>query len=194
MSEITTSRRATLVLATVKQLALAGLAIPVLVAVFSFMQGVAGYLNGTAYFLGVGYPGFEFGNLDPQYRVHRQTSGCIVLGTEFLTHLPNNAAIVLLTKVLGPMRGTYHGPYPDREEAREVLRGSRDVVALEALQSSSQQPRDCGALKALFPPRENEPVARCALFRDSTFVFGYAGRATLMARETGVAYARYRVE
>jgi hypothetical protein len=176
------------------RLLIALLVIPGLVAASSFVEGVSGYLNGTAVLWGAGYPGSEYSNLDPKYRVYRQTSGCFVWGTEILTHVPNNLAITVLTDVFGPMRGTYHGPYPSREEASGVLRGTRDIVALEALQSAPQPAQDCQALAARFPPREDQPVARCAMFRDQTIVLGHFGQAVLVDAQTGTVYARYRVE
>jgi hypothetical protein len=106
------------------RLVLAFAAIPALVIAHSFAEGVAGYLNGTATLRGAGYPGPEYHNLDPEYRVYRRTSGCLVTGTEILTHIPNNVAIALLTKVFGPMRGTFDGPYPSRAEAKTALQGA----------------------------------------------------------------------
>jgi hypothetical protein len=176
------------------RLFLALAAIPASVSAFSLMEGASGYLSGTAAIRGVGYPGPEYGNLDPEYRVYRPTSGCLVMGTEILTHVPNNVAIALLTKVFGPMRGTYRGPYPSRDEAGDALRGSRMVVALDVLEAPPQPAPDCQALSNRFPPREDRPVARCATFRDRTIVLGHAGQATLVDPEPGVAYARYRVE
>jgi len=177
-----------------KQLFLALLSIAGLVAALSFMEGVTGYLNGTAVLWGVGYPGRDYWNLDPQYRVYRQTSGCMVHGTEILTHVPNNLAITMLTDVFGPMRGTYHGPYPSREEAGETLRGARDAVgfdAIDALQFQQQPAPDCGALAARFPVREGVEGARCGMFKNSTIVLGHEGRVILVDPRNGKVYARY---
>jgi hypothetical protein len=168
------------------------LAIPVTVAAWSFMEGTVGYLGGTAVFRGLGYPGQEFYNLEPKYRVYWKTSGCIVLGTEFLTHVPYNVAVMGLATVFGPMRGTYHGPYPTRQEAGAVLRDSGETVGLEALHYPQFAPAlDCQALAAQFPPRNGGPGLKCAVFRERTIVLGDDGVASLVDAETGTRYARY---
>jgi hypothetical protein len=170
------------------------LAIPGLVGAWSFLSGALAYLNGTAAFMAVGRPGPEFWNLDPDYRVYRQTSGCIVLGTELVTHVPNNVAIVVMTGLLGPMRGTYHGPYPTPEQARAALRRSSDVADIEALRSFHHPIHDCAALRAEYPPRAGLPALSCAVFEDSTIVLGAGGEAVLFDSQTGTRYARYRVQ
>jgi hypothetical protein len=175
-----------------RSLFLALVAIPVAVAAYSFMEGTVGYLGGTAVFRGVGYPGREYYNLEPKYRVYWQTSGCVVLGTEYLTHVPYNFAVMALATVFGPMRGTYHGPYPTRQEAGAVLRDSRETVGLEALYHEQLTPaRDCQALAARYPPGGGEKDPKCAVFRDRTIVLGDEGMASLVDTETGNRYARY---
>jgi len=174
-----------------KKLALLVLVVPAAVTAFCFLNGAIGYLTGTASLWSVGYPGPEFGNLDPQYRVHRQTSGCIVMGPELLTHAANNAAVALMTTLFGPMRGTYHGPYPDREQARAALAASQHKLSLEALRAQVHGAQDCAGLRALYPPQFGMPAVRCAEFRESTLVLGFEGHAVLRAREDGAVYARY---
>lgn len=87
----------------------------------SLILGVVGYFAGTARLRYFGMPSREFFNLDPRWRVFRSTSGCIVDGSEIFTHEPNNAAVMLLVRTLGPMRGVYAGLYPSREEAAAQL-------------------------------------------------------------------------
>jgi len=93
----------------------------ILVPVINFMIGTIGYFSGRATTLTVGYPLPELFNLDPQYRVWRSTSGCIVYGHEPLTHGPRNAAIHLWTNLLGYQRNVYHGYYPDEIKTQELL-------------------------------------------------------------------------
>jgi hypothetical protein len=68
----------------------------------------------------MGLPGAEFFNLDPATRCFRSTGGCIVSGDEWMTQSPHNAGLRLMTTLFGPPRGTYHGPYPSKEEAMRV--------------------------------------------------------------------------
>ena len=191
---LTGARRASLVKppdTLMKKLALAGLAISLAIVAFSFFTGVVAYLHGSAHMWAVGKPGREFGNLDRRYRVHWQTSGGILHGPELLTHPANNAAIAVMTTLFGPMRGTYHGPYPDRAQAHDALTGAQHRVSLEALDAPLRKARDCEALKSLFPPQPGVPSARCALFRESTFVLGFEGYTLLRARDDGARYATY---
>jgi hypothetical protein len=174
-----------------KKLALAALAISLAIVGFSFVTGVVAYMHGSAHMWAVGKPSREFGNLDRRYRVHWQTSCCMVHGPELLTHPANNAAIAVMTTLFGPMPGTYHGPYPDRAQAHDALAGSQHRVALEALEAPLLKARDCETLKRLFPPQPGMPAARCALFRDSTFVLGFEGYALLRAKDDGARYATY---
>ena len=69
-------------------------------------SGIVGYCSGNASLWYEGYPGTEFHNLDPELRCGRSTSGCIVVGHEWLTHGPNNLAVRTLTRWVGPPRGT----------------------------------------------------------------------------------------
>jgi hypothetical protein len=177
-----------------KQIVVGLLAVPMLIAGLSFAEGTWGYFAGTARLRGVGMPGPEYGNLDAGLRVYRSTSGCIVWGTEPLTHLPNNLAIALLTTLFGPMRGTYHGPYPDRSQVRDALRASRESVDGAAFNQVPQRPvRNCAALAELFPPRADEPTARCAMFEGATLVLGLRDEARLWSGNSGNLYARYRL-
>ncbi len=72
----------------------------------------------------MGLPGPSFYNVDPQTRLSRTTGGCLVSGSEFLFQAPNNCTLAVLTKVFGPMRGSYDGPYPTEEQANAALGGA----------------------------------------------------------------------
>jgi hypothetical protein len=83
----------------------------------AFASGVVGYCRGTAALREVGLPGTTFHNLDPGLRCGRATSGCIDSGNKWVTHLPNNVAVSMMTRLFGPQRGAYTGPYPTEAEA-----------------------------------------------------------------------------
>jgi hypothetical protein len=151
------------------------------------------YCRGTASFVGVGYPGYELGNLDPRSRVPSTTSGCMVSGFEIFTHAPNNAAITMMATLFGPMPGAYHGPYPDREQAREALRRSKDTVYANLFGGGFGPVKDCAALRDVAGLQGDHPTARCALFESSTLLLGYEDRIVLVDRDTGRSYAHYRV-
>lgn len=75
------------------------------------------YASGSAALQTYGMPDPEFDNLDPTWRMHWRTRGCVVDGTEFLTDEPHNATLRLLVTLLGPMPGAWDGPIPDRAAA-----------------------------------------------------------------------------
>ena len=102
----------------------------------SLLVGVISYFAGGAQLRTFGMPDREFYNLDKRWRVYRSTSGCIVDGSEIFTHEPNNVVVKLLVSVLGPMRGVYAGPYPERAEVKAQLPAAV-AVSREALQSGT---------------------------------------------------------
>lgn len=91
--------------------------LPASVIAFNFAQGVVEYWAGTGVLRTMGYPGFEFPNLDPTSRAHWRTGGCMLRGYEPLTQVPYNLALRTLAFVFGPMPGSYDGPYPSEEDA-----------------------------------------------------------------------------
>jgi hypothetical protein len=93
----------------------------------AFILGAVQYGLGTADLRYMGLPDTEFNNLDTDYRCPRVTGGCLVNGGEFLVQEPHNAAVMLLINLMGPMRGSYDGPYPSREEALAALNGAERV-------------------------------------------------------------------
>lgn len=66
-------------------------------------------------------PDAEFYNLDSDLRLWNSTSGCIVIGFEPFTQVPNNLAVKLWTRMLGPQSGVYKGIYPTKEQAEELI-------------------------------------------------------------------------
>ena len=116
----------------------------------------------------------------------------MVTGSEWFTHAPNNAAVMLLVQALGPMPGSYRGPYPTREEAFAALRKPQGRVP----------PGGAWTAKTFGLPGESplgwladDPGGRreirYAAFQGSTVILGTLRRAFLVDRSTGVMYARY---
>ncbi|MCB9698735.1 MAG: hypothetical protein H6738_18280 [Alphaproteobacteria bacterium] len=84
-------------------------------------SAVVAYASGTAELRTYGMPDPEFFNLDPTWRMHWRTRGCVIDGTEALTDEPYNATLKLLVTVFGPMPGAYDGPIPERAAAWAAL-------------------------------------------------------------------------
>jgi len=98
-----------------------------LVPIMSFVSGSKHYFQGKATIKAVGLPNSEFYNLDRGLRVWHSTSGCIVIGFEPFTQVPNNWAVLFWTKLLGTQKGVYKGVYPTREQAEEIIRKGEQV-------------------------------------------------------------------
>ena len=90
---------------------------------------------GTARLKSVGLPNEAFYNLDPEYRVWNQTSGCMILGHEMITHPANNIAVKFWTRLLGFQKNVYTGIYPDRETAKTLLDKSRCSLYMRNLEN-----------------------------------------------------------
>jgi hypothetical protein len=99
------------------------------VAVVSVLAA-GSFIRGRARLLAVGYPAIELANVDPGTRLQTVSSGCMVDGSEIVSHLPNNIVVRLLSS-LTPMPGSYQGPYPSRDEARHALRTASELNADE---------------------------------------------------------------
>ncbi len=177
-------------------------AIPILVFAHSCAMGTFDYLTGKGMRKTVGYPAPEAENLDPETRLYSSSSGCVVYGTELLTHAPYNLALGVMVGLFGPMSGTYQGPYPDRDEALEALRRSRITIRMPNIPFGNVQEKrknyvglDCEDLKELvtgrYPPEADVPGARCAVYENSTVILGVPEAAILIAKENGEIYARY---
>ena len=92
----------------------------IVIPALSFLYGTATYFAGKAT-LAVGGPSEEGLNLDRDYRAWGSLIGCTAPGVEIFTDLPNNLAVMLWTKIFGFQRSVYHGFYPDKAEADEIL-------------------------------------------------------------------------
>jgi len=98
-----------------------------LVPTWNFVSGSKDYFQGKAVIESVGLPDDEFYNLDPDLRAWNSTSGCIFLGFEPFTQVPNNLAVRFWTSLLGPQKGVYHGAYPTKQQAIELMGKSEKV-------------------------------------------------------------------
>jgi hypothetical protein len=92
-----------------------------LMPLWSFLSGSKDYFQGKAAIETFGMPDGEFYNLDPDLRVWNSTSGCVVMGFEPFTQVPNNLAIRFWTSLLGTQKGVYKGVYPTKEQAKELI-------------------------------------------------------------------------
>lgn len=100
----------------------------VLVPVVTALLTLAAYFTGTALYLFVGLPGGRSFNLDKERRCYRRSVGCVAaLGTGFVV-LPNNWVLDAAVATLGPMPGTYHGPYPSETEAYAAIEAQGTVL------------------------------------------------------------------
>jgi hypothetical protein len=188
-----------------KRWLLCGAALPLLVVVFAFARGACRYRAGSAVFMYSGYPGRSGFNLDPETRVPLRSQGCIVRWLDpLLVHVPNNAAIHLLSRAFGPMRGTYHGPYPTEDEAAGLIHGASALPAAFGAAPRSLTPGgDCqtvcndvaGATECLGFGTTSRAgsfaTLGCAIFEAETLVVGHDAAVELYARKTGSWYAHY---
>jgi hypothetical protein len=101
------------------------------VPLVSFVSGTKDYFQGKAAIETFGMPDAEFYNLDPNLRLWKSTSGCIVIGFEPFTQVPNNLAVKLWTKMLGTQSGVYNGIYPTKEQAEEMIKHGEQMNLFE---------------------------------------------------------------
>ena len=99
-----------------------------------FCWGVSDYMSGNAILQYPGIPGTKSGNLDPDLRCGRSSTGCFVVGNEWVTQTPYNCAVRLCTTSFGWMSGTYEGPYPTETEAKTAV-ANGSVVSVGELRS-----------------------------------------------------------
>jgi len=109
------------------RLALLGLVLSplIIVPIYSIAVAAIDYSRDEGALHYRGLPRLEFYNVDREYRC-RNVSSCVVVGNEALTIKPYNFALRTLITKLGPMRGSYTGHYPTREEAFRLIRESGD--------------------------------------------------------------------
>lgn len=92
-----------------------------------FFVAVGNYLAGTASLSFVGLPETKGCNVDPQLRCERHTTGCIATGDSWLIVDVRNAAVFLMSKLFGPMPGSYTGPYPTESQAIAAMQAGTVV-------------------------------------------------------------------
>jgi len=161
-----------------------------------FVGGVHGYLTGTGVLWEVGR--HHSTNVDPQLRLNRYQTGCFPLGYEFLSYPANNFALELLVTHWGPMRGSFLGQIPSRDETVGFL-----------LERGKVAPASDGGL----PPDElrdevpqiwnrlhtdEKERLRWAYYDQDTVIVGRElpsfGLAFLVDRKTKTRYAEYFYE
>lgn len=173
------------------------------IPILFFGLGAIGYARGTACLMASSLPGPEFHNVHPEYRCGRVSMGCVVDGSELFTQLPNNLAVTLLSAALGPMLGTYHGPYPTRDEAFAALeraraRSSRAEILAGPQRIGLPNATDRQALEQSLQHLHRSEDLACATLQDATVLVGAArdgvlpGRVLLFDRATGERYALYQ--
>lgn len=99
-----------------------------IVPVWSCTVACMQYAQGRAEIKSFGLPDKEFFNLDPEVRTWRQTTGCIVLGFEPFTQLPNNLTVRLLTSFFGFQKNAYKGVYPTKQQAKDLISKANPVT------------------------------------------------------------------
>ncbi len=120
----------------------------------------------------------------------------MVDGSEAFRERPNNSAIRIMASLFGPMRGTYHGPYPTREEALASLEGSDVRVSPEEFQTGKSPYSVPTPLVFDEFYREDsrflmDSRIQMAPYRESTVILGTRKYVHLLDRFTGKLYARY---
>jgi len=99
-----------------------------------------------------------------------------------------------MARLFGPMPGTYHGPYPTREETRAVLGENgtgvvqRDLGS-ELLSRGFPQDGNWGALCTKGSPPDTRYVV--ANWRGETLIVLWGDTALLFEKTSGTVYATY---
>lgn len=157
----------------------------------SLLFGIGSYLGGTAQLMTVGYPPVELANVGRMTRLQTASTGCMVSGGEWMTHLPNNAVLVALRFMFGPMPGAYDGPYPPDADVTETLSKAAPLatsdVELDRLHVSGRAIRlQPGIGKKLVNALESRGFleAKAAIWRDRVLVLGFTFSGT--ADERGI--------
>jgi hypothetical protein len=96
-----------------------------------FYWGVVDYSRGSVCLRYMGLPGTTFHSIDPVYRCGRATGGDLVNGTEWMQNGPYNMGVRVMVKLLGPMRGSYVGPYPTQAQAEAALGASLPIPLVD---------------------------------------------------------------
>ena len=98
-----------------------------LIPIWNFVSGSKDYFQGEAAIETFGMPDGEFYNLDPGLRLWHSTSGCVVMGFEPFTQVPNNLAVRFWTSLFGTQKGVYKGAYPTKQQAKEMMSKGEQV-------------------------------------------------------------------
>jgi hypothetical protein len=85
--------------------------------VVAFGLGIGEWFKVKPRFQSMGLPSYSCFNLDRDTRCYPGAGGCIARGDEWLIQSPFNGGLSLMTKIFGPPKNTYHGPYPTEQEA-----------------------------------------------------------------------------
>jgi hypothetical protein len=134
---------------------------------FFFMRGIADYAGGRPALRGRGLPDAEYANIDPQTRCLRSSGGCVIRGNEWVVIMPHNAALRMVTFLLGPPADTYDGPYPTRFEAAAASKAGVPVSVEEF--RSGMIPTDEGRIR--LNPADVEKIGS-SFFLFSGFAMG----------------------
>lgn len=112
---------------------------------FFFLRGIADYAGGRPSLLEMGLPEAEDANIDPKTRCLRSSGGCLVSGNDWVVIKPHNAALRMMTFLLGAPADTYDGPYPTRVEAAAAATTGVLVSPVEF--RSGAIPTDAGVIQ-----------------------------------------------
>ena len=171
-----------------------------IIPALSFVLGSKDYFQGKATIENIGLVDAEYFNLDPKLRAWKSSSGCMVIGFEPFTQVPNNLAVNFWTSLLGPQKGVYNGVYPTKEQAIELMNKSVQVGLTKDAntihlnynnQSLLFQP-DVNEFKEL----ENTDSLKAAVFNNQCLLVEIATdtnkHVTLLAdKSNGKIFARY---
>lgn len=113
---------------------LAALIVGLMPVTIVFLLGLVDYARGEARLVYTGLPGTEFYNADRELRCQRASSGCIAMENEWVFQSPHNLAVELMIRAMGPVRGSYLGPYPTHEEASAAL-AAGGTIAIDELRA-----------------------------------------------------------
>ncbi len=85
----------------------------------SFSIGIISYATGHAHFKTVGL--IMSPRFDRTHRIPTWSSGCMVDGSQLITHPPHNLATAAMSRLFGPASNAYLGPYTTAKEAWSMI-------------------------------------------------------------------------
>ncbi len=106
----------------------------VVVPVHVVVATAASYARGDATLAraAAGLPGPESRNLDPTYRVFPNGGRCALDTGTWATELIERGTLIALLRALGPMKGSYLGPYPTASEADTIVNSSGREIDVDS--------------------------------------------------------------